>query len=136
MSQAIFFDRLSLKARIGTGEDERRVPQRVLSSGTVRLEEIPWGNDSIVKTLDYNRLVHEIASISGQSEFCLLERLAEHIIDHMMVLFPEISNVTLALWKDPCPVPLDIERVGVTVEQDRRSWEKIRTNANLRGRIS
>jgi FolB domain-containing protein len=136
MSQSIFFERLSLKSRIGTGEDERRVPQRVLSSGTVRLEEVPWGNDSITKTLDYDRLVHEIASVSGQSEFCLLERLAEHLIDHMMDLFPEISHVTLALWKDPCPVPLDIERVGVTVEQDRRAWENIRTHAKLKERTS
>ncbi len=129
MVQTIFFERLSLLARIGTGEEERRAPQRLLSSGMIRLGGTLWRNDSITKTVDYDRLVHEIISASHHSEFCLLERLAEHIIDRLMELFPGISEVTVSLWKDPCPLPHSLDRVGVTLQLDRNDWEMNRITA-------
>lgn len=127
MAREIFFERLVLSVRIGTGEAERKSPQTLLATGRFRLVDLPWGNDSVGRTVDYEQLVREIVSVSFHSEFCLLERLAEHVADRVMERFSGISSFELTLWKDPSPVPFPVDRIGVTVRIDRVDWEKRRS---------
>ena len=123
MSKTVFFEQLSIHVRIGTGQEERSRPQRLLLSGEIELSEIPWGNDAIHKTVDYDRLLREIAAKGEASEFFLLERLGEAIVDHVMGIFPGVAGMTLFLWKDPAPLPLSLGRVGLKVRETRPRWE-------------
>ncbi len=123
MSKTLFFEQLSIHVRIGTGQEERSRPQRLLLSGEIELSEIPWGNDAIHKTVDYDRLLREIVAKGEASEFFLLERLGEAIVDHVMGIFPGVAGMTLSLWKDPPPLPLPLGRVGLRVRETRPRWE-------------
>ena len=123
MSKTLFFEQLSIHVRIGTGQEERSRPQRLLLSGEIELSEIPWGNDAIHKTVDYDRLLREIVAKGEASEFFLLERLGEAIVDHVMGIFPGVAGMTLSLWKDPPPLPLPLGRVGLRVRETRLRWE-------------
>jgi dihydroneopterin aldolase len=67
MSRAIFFERLSLSVRIGTGKEERKYPQRLLASSKIYLGDLPWGNDSLAGTVDYDHLIREIVRVSELS---------------------------------------------------------------------
>lgn len=132
MSRSLFFDRLSLVVKIGTGQEERACPQRLFASGEVELFEGTWGNDSIADTVDYDRLIREVAATGEGTEFCLLERLGEEIVDRVMHACPGVSRMTVSLWKDPVPVPLSLDRVGVTIRETRMGWAK-RTRTELSG---
>ena len=123
MSKTVFFEQLSIHVRIGTGQEERSRPQRLLLSGEIELSEISWGNDAIHKTVDYDRLLREIVAKGEASEFFLLERLGEAIVDHVMGIFPGVAGMTLFLWKDPAPLPLSLGRVGLKVRETRSRWE-------------
>ncbi|MDA8029053.1 MAG: dihydroneopterin aldolase [Nitrospiraceae bacterium] len=123
MSKTVFFEQLSIHVRIGTGQEERSRPQRLLLSGEIELSEISWGNDAIHKTVDYDRLLREIVAKGEASEFFLLERLGEAIVDHVMGIFPGVAGMTLFLWKDPAPLPLSLGRVGLKVRETRPRWE-------------
>ena len=123
MSKTVFFEQLSIHVRIGTGQEERPRPQRLLLSGEIELSEIPWGNDAIHKTVDYDRLLREIVAKGETSEFFLLERLGEAVVDHVMGIFPGVAGMTLFLWKDPAPLPLSLGRVGLKVRETRSCWE-------------
>lgn len=133
MPARLFIDRLALFVRIGTGPTERSRPQKVLLSGEIQLGEMSWGNDSILKTVDYDRLIREIVACGEATEFCLLERLVEEVVDHLMALFPGVSEVTLSVWKDPVPLPLELERVGVTVKETRDRWSRRKEPGHFSG---
>ncbi len=123
MSKMLCFEKLSLMLKIGTGTEERAHPQKIFISGKVELSETPWGNDLIQKTVDYDRLLREIVAKAEASECCLLERLGEILSDHVMGLFPGVAAVTLSLWKDPPPLPLVLDRVGLTIRETRAGWD-------------
>lgn len=136
MSRMIFFERLSLSARIGTGEKERSAPQRVLVSGKVFLAPRPWEEDAVGETADYDALVREVVEGARAGESCLLERLGEHLIGRLMERFSAVSRVELEIWKDPLPLPVDALRVGVVVRASRSLWEKSRQKTPISERIS
>ncbi len=122
MAPTLFFEALSLSVKIGTGARERSRPQTVLVSGECHLERPERGNDLLSKTVDYDRLLREIRSCVEPTEFFLLERLGDHIVDRIMESFPGVEAVTLTLWKEPAPLPFPVGRVGVTVSETRTSW--------------
>lgn len=124
MPRSLFFDRLSLVVNIGTGQEERSSPQRILVSGEAELFDGKWGNDSIADTVDYDRLIREVVAAGEGTEYCLLERLAEEIVDRVMQACPGVSQMTVSLWKDPVPLPLSVDRVGVSVRETRVGWAK------------
>ncbi|MCL5286020.1 MAG: dihydroneopterin aldolase [Nitrospirae bacterium] len=128
MPKTLYFEKLSLMVKIGTGSEERARPQKIFISGKIELAEIPWGNDLIQKTVDYDRLIREIVAKGEGSECCLLERLGEILSDHVLGHFPGASEVTLSLWKDPPPLPLALDRVGLTIRENRAGWEGRRRN--------
>ena len=123
MSKTLFFEKLVLMVKIGTGSEERARPQKIFMSGNLELSDVAWGNDAIHKTVDYDRLLREIVAKGEASECCLLERLGEVLSDHVLGLFPGVAAASLSLWKDPPPLPLALDRVGLTVSETRRGWE-------------
>ncbi len=124
MVRTLFFEALSLSVKIGTKAQERARPQTVLVSGECRLDGKERGNDRLSKTVDYDRLLREIRSCAEPTEFSLLERLGDHIVDRVMKSFPGIDSITLTLWKEPAPLPFPVRRVGVTVSETRSSWSE------------
>ena len=122
MVRTLFFEALSLSVKIGTKAQERSRPQTVLVSGECRLDGNERGNDLLSKTVDYDRLLRNIRTCAEPTEFSLLERLGDHIMDRIMESFPGIDSITLRLWKEPSPLPFPVGRVGVTVSATRASW--------------
>ncbi|MGC8500494.1 MAG: dihydroneopterin aldolase [Leptospirillia bacterium] len=124
MEKSLFFEALPLSVRIGTKPSERAFPQKVLLSGECRLAKGPRHSDALSATVDYERLLNELRSCAEPTEFSLLERLADHIVDRLMEVFPGIDAVKITLWKDPAPVPFPVGRVGVTASDTRDSWSR------------
>jgi dihydroneopterin aldolase len=122
MSRTLFFEALSLSVKIGTKAQERARPQTVLVSGECRMDAKERGNDLLAKTVDYDRLLRVIRSCAEPTEFSLLERLGDHIVDQILESFPGVDSITLRLWKEPAPLPFPVGRVGVTVSETRASW--------------
>lgn len=122
MVRTLFFEALSLSVKIGTKAPERSRPQTVLVSGECRMDGRERGNDLLARTVDYDRLLREIRSCAEPTEFSLLERLGDHIVDRILESFPGVDSVTLRLWKEPAPLPFPVGRVGVTISETRASW--------------
>jgi dihydroneopterin aldolase len=124
MEKSLFFEALPLFVKIGTKPSERASPQKLLLSGECRLSNGPRHSDALSATVDYERLLDELRSCAEPTEFSLLERLADHLVDRLMEAFPGIEAVRITLWKDPAPLSFPVGRVGVTASDTRDSWSR------------
>ena len=72
-------------------------------------------SDDLADTLDYGRIATTAAGIVATESFHLLERLAARIADAIVAAEPSATRVTVTVWKLRPPVPVQLERAGVTV---------------------
>jgi len=71
---------LSIRPIIGTKDYEREAEQEVIVNLTLFTDLLEAGStDDLENTVDYSELKHEIYDMSSESEFKLIESLAEEI---------------------------------------------------------
>lgn len=79
-SDVVFLDRIRVKARIGTTEQERDYPQEVTIS--IRLYvglSVPGETDRLDQTVDYGQVERGIRELAERTRFNLVEALAESV---------------------------------------------------------
>lgn len=75
-------------------------------------------SDDLDDTVDYGRLVAEVAAVVAGERHRLLERLAQRIADAVLA-DQRVTAVTVAVRKLRPPVPFDLATAGVRVTRRR-----------------
>lgn len=113
MTDQILVTGLCVATRIGVTEKERSRPQDVVIDMEVVTDLAAAGaSDALEDTIDYDRLVTEVAALVNQSECNLLERLATKIADAVAAI-SGVQGVTVTVGKQD--VPVDEEVAGLAV---------------------
>ena len=113
----IFIHDFRLELLIGVYDWERRVPQTVQLDLDIGLPPREKRSDKIGDTIDYAKVVGRIESSLAENHFLLVEALAEHIAQLVMVDFRapwvRASVTKLGALKG-------VKRLGVTIERGTR----------------
>ncbi len=113
----IYIRDLIVRCIIGIDEQERANKQNVLVQITMETDLRRAGRtDALEDTIDYRALKKRILSLAGESQFYLIEALAESIADECLKQ-ERIAQVTVAVEK---PGALRFARtVGVEIVRSR-----------------
>lgn len=113
--QRIFIRDLQLPCRIGVTKSERRNRQRLAINLDMEIDPRRVRKDRISEVVDYTDIIAEVRSIALESEFRLLESLAEQLAQACF-FHPRIVGVRVRVEK----LDLVSEAAGVGIEIDRR----------------
>ena len=119
MSEAIIIEGIRFQARCGVTLEERQRPQPLLADLEVVCSvENAIRSDSLVKTVDYARVIQRVVDVGTTKETVLIERLAAQISQVVMMEFP-IQQLTIWLRKVASPLPDVTGSVGVRLTYPR-----------------
>jgi len=115
----IFIQNFKVKTRIGIYPWERKVAQTLQIDLEIGMHDQRAGQtDLISDTIDYADIVQMIHEILEKNHFSLLETLAEHIAQHIMLKFHspwvKISIAKLGIMRN-------IRKIGVCIERGSKS---------------
>ncbi|MCL2366180.1 MAG: 2-amino-4-hydroxy-6-hydroxymethyldihydropteridine diphosphokinase [Oscillospiraceae bacterium] len=75
--------------------------------------------DDLTKTLDYGEISRQIKSFVMESQFDLIETVAQQLAERLLLQYPTLDKVWLEIKKPNAPLELSLETVSVEVE---RCW--------------
>ena len=111
----IFISELKVQTKLGVPEWERMVPQTIILDIEIGYDLAPAGkSDGIADTIDYGEVVRRIRESLAETNFQLLEALAEHVCQLIMKEFSAL-NVKIKVAK-PAILP-GLKALGVVVER-------------------
>ena len=106
-----------VNAVIGTFPEERRQPQRLIFDLSVCGDFSRAGkNDTLEGTVNYRELEEKLAVMAENSNFFLLEALAEKTAE-LCLSYPEVAAVTVRIVKPAAA--LREEKIAVEIERSR-----------------
>ncbi|HJD44561.1 MAG TPA: dihydroneopterin aldolase [Candidatus Paenalcaligenes intestinipullorum] len=116
----IFFDRLTLNARLGILEHELQAPQPIYIDAEFDARTSQRVNDEDIATvLDYRQLRDAMIEECTQGHVNLLESLVEQVAQRIFQDFPAIVRVRLRIGKPEAFA--DCAAVGIELEQSREA---------------
>lgn len=111
----IVLEQIKLVSLIGVNEWERRTPKQLKLDLTLAVDTAAAAQtDALSETLDYSAVVALVVSFTGESEFQLLEALAEGIADQVLETY-SVPWVRLKLTKPG--VMSGVEAVSLIIER-------------------
>lgn len=114
----IFFDKLTIDARIGILEHELRATQPIYVDAEFdTLVHQPCNDNDINSVLDYRQLRQTIIDCCTQQHVNLLETLIEKTAQTILSQFPDIMRVQLRIRKPHAFT--DCDAVGIQIELQR-----------------
>ena len=75
--------------------------------------------DDLADTIDYGELTTRAAAVVESESHGLLERVAARIAEVVLAADERVAAVTVTVWKMRPPVPVQLDRAGVTVRRPR-----------------
>lgn len=117
MHDCILLENLAFDTIIGVLDHERVTPQPILANVTLFFDfKTACESDALEDTIDYFQLEQELNQYVQQTQFELIERLAQAMCTWMFEQYP-IQKIRLELRK---PQALDHDKmVGVIIERER-----------------
>lgn len=109
----IHIEQLELSARVGVSKHERAKPQRIACNITISVNMDEDFADDVANTVDYSAVAEWIKAFAAQSEFRLIETLADNIARGLLNAFP-IRKAVVEVRKF---VLSDADFVSVTASQ-------------------
>lgn len=104
----------------GVFKEENVLGQKFLVSLTLFLDTKPAGSaDAIDRSVSYADVAHFVNTFMKEHTFKLLEAVAEHLTEEILLHFAKIEAVTIEIKKPWAPILLPIDTVSVEIE---RSW--------------
>jgi dihydroneopterin aldolase len=76
-------------------------------------------SDALADTVDYGALAQLASDLVGQGSFQLLEALAGHVAEALLLTDSRLQAVEVAVRKLRPPLALDVASTGVTVHRSR-----------------
>jgi dihydroneopterin aldolase len=106
-----------LPIRIGYSSEERRNPQPVEIDLTIRFQTPPRGmvTDRLEDTVCYEGLVDAIKGVTSNSEFSLIEHLANEILTSLRRIVAPEDELQVTVRKVSPPIPEITQGVGFRV---------------------
>lgn len=108
---------LRVKARVGVTEDERARAQVLIINITIDADlSGAVQNDELSSTIDYSRVVEDVAEFVRSSETKLLETLGGGIVDRISKM-KGVDGVTVEVLKESAPTSEEVGPVGVRISK-------------------
>lgn len=115
--------RLEVFANHGVLEEENKLGQKFLVSVTMGVDaRIPGKSDELTDSVNYAKVSELICQEAQGHTFRLIERLAEHLAERILLAFPLVHSVDLEIEKPWAPVRIPLETVSVTIH---RRWHPV-----------
>lgn len=119
----IHIKRLEIFANHGVFEEENKLGQKFLVSVAMGVDARPAGkSDCLSDSVHYARVSEMICREAQKHTFHLIERLAEHLAEQILLQFPMVRQVDLEVEKPWAPVRLPLETVSVEIS---RGWHQL-----------
>lgn len=117
MADHILINDLRVNALIGVLDHERLAPQPLRIDVDIETDLAEAGHtDDLTQTVHYGEVAIALADLARNTEYLLLERLAERMTE-VVLAFPRVNAVELTLTKLQPPIP---ERIDSTAVRLRR----------------
>ena len=111
----VYIRDLRVETRVGVTEEERSQPQVVVMNVAIAVDlKAPARSDDLSLTVDYGKVILEIADLVRRSEAKLLETIAEQVAGHI-ARFDPVERVTVEVMKPFPPVAENVGPVSVAV---------------------
>lgn len=115
--------RLEVFANHGVLEEENKLGQKFLVSVTMGVDaRIPGQSDELADSVNYAKVSELICREAQGHTFRLIERLAEHLAERILLGFPLVESVELEIEKPWAPVRIPLETVSVKIH---RKWHQV-----------
>ncbi|MEE3468354.1 MAG: 2-amino-4-hydroxy-6-hydroxymethyldihydropteridine diphosphokinase [Eubacterium sp.] len=122
MDQIIIKD-LEIYGHHGVLKEENVLGQKFLVSMALGLSLHSAGlSDDIHDSIDYAQVSHLVKEEMEKTTYQLIEALAEHLCEAILMTFPEVETITMELKKPWAPILLPLDTVSVRME---RSWHTV-----------
>lgn len=119
----ITIKRLEVFGNHGVLQEENRLGQKFVVSVDMELSTRKAGcSDSLEDSIDYGEVAELIHRETKRHIFQLVERLAEHLAEQILRMFPAVRAVTLEVEKPWAPIQLPLQTVSVTIY---RAWHEV-----------
>lgn len=110
---------LQVDAHHGVHAQERRDGQRFVVDVVLDVDtQIAARTDNLDDTIDYAQLVTDVAEMIRSTQFHLLEALAAHVADQLLVQ-ERVAAVRVRITKPNVELPEEVEAVSVQVHRVR-----------------
>lgn len=114
----VFIEGLEVETVIGIFDWERKIRQRLRFDIEMAFDNtVPAASDDIADTLDYKAVTHRLLEFVGQSDFGLVETLAERCAE---IIRTEFGAPWLRLKLSKPGAVRSAAAVGVIIERGRR----------------
>ncbi len=115
--------RLEVFANHGVLEEENKLGQKFLVSVSMGVNaRIPGRSDGLADSVNYAKVSELICQEAQGHTFRLIERLAEHLAERILLTFPQIQSIDLEIEKPWAPVRIPLETVSVIIH---RRWHQV-----------
>ena len=115
----VFVEGLTLRARCGVTEEERRDGCTLVIDVEAETDSrIAGATDDLDRAVDYACLTAIAADLVSGSEFCLVEAVAERIAAATLASAP-VEAVRVRVAKQNPPMAHDVRFAGIVIERRR-----------------
>lgn len=112
----IHIENLEIFAHHGVFPEENRLGQKFLISLTMYVDTRPAGTtDCLEKSINYGDVSSFMTEWMHENTYQLIESVAEHLCEELLLRYPLLKGVTLELKKPWAPVGLPLETVSVKI---------------------
>lgn len=119
----IQIDRLKIYAYHGVFSEEKEKGQYFYVSASMKTDLRRAGKrDDLTASTHYGEVSELIQKIVTKNTWDLIESVAEHCAEAVLLQFPLIQEITLTVSKPDAPIPIPFSDVSVTVT---RGWHKV-----------
>ena len=104
----------------GVLREENILGQKFLVSMSLGLSLRKAGlSDDIEDSIDYAKVSHLVKEEMEKTTYKLIEALAEHLCESILISFPVVERISLELKKPWAPILLPLDTVSVSMERSR-----------------
>ncbi|MDR0426483.1 MAG: 2-amino-4-hydroxy-6-hydroxymethyldihydropteridine diphosphokinase [Clostridiales bacterium] len=104
----------------GVFPEEIKLGQKFLVSARLSFDPIGTADD-IKRAIDYGKVSHDIFEFMKNSSFKLIETLAQHLADRLLIKYKQIKRLELEIAKPWAPIGLSLKGVSVRIARGRHT---------------
>ena len=111
----------------GVFSEETKLGQKFLVNATMYTNTRAAGySDDLEKSINYGEVCHFITGYMQNHTFKLIEAVAEHMAQAMLMEYPLLQKLDLEIRKPWAPIGLPLENVSVEIS---RGWHTVYLSA-------
>ena len=104
----------------GVFSEETKLGQKFLVNATLYTDTRAAGySDNLEKSINYGEVCHFITRYMQDHTFKLIEAVAEHMAQAMLMEYPLLQKLDLEIRKPWAPIGLPLENVSVEISRGR-----------------